>query len=81
MAYFQEYDVVRVTKLIQLDRHYDGNESLKRAPRVSDEGTIVHIPPQTNSWCIVECVDPKDGFTIWLADFSTDELELVEAAI
>jgi hypothetical protein len=54
--------------------------SLKSAHRVLvDRGTIVHIPPESNSWCIVECMD-KDGSTIWLADFMSDELELVEAA-
>ncbi|HEY5137901.1 MAG TPA: hypothetical protein VIJ25_01080 [Methylococcales bacterium] len=79
MAHFHEYDVVRVTQLIQLDRHYDGNEGVKRSPRVGDRGTIVHIPPGINSRCIVECLD-KDGFTIWLADFVIDELELVVAA-
>jgi hypothetical protein len=79
MAYFHEYDVVRVTKLIQPGRHYDGTESVKRAPRVGDEGTIVHFPPQTNSWCIVKYVN-HDGLTTWQADFSGDELELVEAA-
>jgi hypothetical protein len=79
MAYFHEYDVVRVTKLIQPDRDYIGTESVKRAPRVGDKGTIVHIPPETNSWCIVECVN-NDGLTIWQTDFNGDELELVEAA-
>jgi hypothetical protein len=78
MAYFHEYNVVRVTKLIQPDRYYDGTESVKRAPRVGDKGTIVFIPPETNSWCIVECVN-HDGLTIWQADFSGEELELVEA--
>jgi len=79
MATFHEYDVVRVTQLIQRNRHYDGNEGIKRPPRVGDQGTIVHIPPGTDSWCIVECID-SDGATIWLADFTTDELELVEVA-
>jgi hypothetical protein len=53
--------------------------SVKRARRVGDEGTIVLIYPETNFWCIVECVVHNNGFTIWLADFSGDELELVEA--
>jgi hypothetical protein len=79
MADFHEYDVVRVTRLIQPDRYYDGTEGVKRSPRVGDLGTIVHIPPATNSWCIVESVG-KDGLTIWLADIVADELELVEAA-
>jgi hypothetical protein len=28
--------------------------------------------------CIVECVD-NEGYKVWLADFTIDELELVEA--
>ena len=78
MAEFHEYDVVRVRQLLQPDRHYDGTQCVKRSPRVGDKGTIVLIPPGTNSWYIVECVN-SDGFTVWLADFVTDELELVEA--
>ena len=58
------------------DRHYDGNEGIKRPPRVGDCGTIVFIPPESSSWCIIECSD-ENGFTIWLADFTIDELELV----
>jgi len=80
MAEFHEYDVVRVTQLLQPDRHYTGNEGIKRPPLVGDEGAIVHIPPETNAWCMVECVT-GDGSTIWLADFMPDELELVEAAL
>lgn len=77
MAKFHEYDVVRVTQLLLPDRSFDGNEGVKRPPQVGDVGTIVHLPPETNAWCIVECV-ASDGCTIWLADFTTDELELVE---
>ena len=79
MAHLQKYDLVRVKQMIQSDRKYDGTEGVKRSPRVGDRGVIVYIPPGTNSWCIVECMD-QDGFTIWLADFVDDELELVEAA-
>lgn len=79
MAEFHEYDVVRITRMLQPDRHYTGHEGIKRPPQVGDEGTIVHIPSEANSWCIVECV-ARDGSSIWLADFMTDELELVKAA-
>jgi hypothetical protein len=79
MAEFHEYDVVRVTQLLQPDRHFTGYESIKRPPQVGDVGTIVDIHPEMGSWCIVECV-AGDGSTIWLADFMTNELELVEAA-
>jgi hypothetical protein len=78
---FREYDVVRVKKLNQPNRHYDGTASVRRPPRIGDDGTIVYIPQEMqglNSWCIVQCLD-NDGLTIWVADFTTDELELVEA--
>jgi len=38
-------------------------------------GTIIFVY-ETTSFA-VECVD-KDGMTVWLADFSADELEPVE---
>jgi hypothetical protein len=79
MAEFHEYDVVRVTQLLQPNRNFTGNAGSKRPPQVGDEGTIVHIPPEAHDWCIIECV-ASDGSTIWLADFTPDELELVEAA-
>lgn len=79
MTNFHEYDVVQVTQLIQPDRHYDGSDGIKRPPQIGDQGTIVDISPKADSWCVVECLD-SDGATIWLADFSSDELQLVEAA-
>ena len=80
MSHLREHDVVRVAQLIQSDRHHDGTAGVKRPPHVGDCGAIVHIPTGSNSeWCIVECVD-KDGFTIWLADFAADGLELVQSA-
>ena len=80
MAHLKEYDVVRVTQLLKPDRRYDGNAGIKRPPQIGDSGTIVHVPPEPYSeWCIVECLD-KNGFTIWLADFTADELELVVSA-
>jgi ribosomal protein L32E len=81
MDSFREYDVVRVKKLEQPWRYFDGTESVMRPPQIGDVGTIVHMPPDTQglkSMCIVECVD-NEGYTVWLADFTIDELELVEA--
>lgn len=81
MNHLKEYDVVRVTKLDQPNRHYDGTESVKRLPQIGDLGTIVHVysgAQDINPAYIVECVD-RNGFTVWMADFTAGELELVEA--
>jgi len=78
---FTELDLVRVNKLMQSDRPYSGTASVMHPPLIGDCGTIVHITPGmpgNPSWCIVECLD-QNGLTIWLADFSTEELERVKA--
>ncbi|HEY6073723.1 MAG TPA: hypothetical protein VIV15_10095 [Anaerolineales bacterium] len=80
---FHEYDVVRVTKLLKPERDFMGSEDTKRPPRVGDIGTIVDIPEGSSDYYVVECVDSDEGSwgaTLWLADFVSDELELVEAA-
>jgi len=66
-----ELSIVRVVKLNTSDRRFDGTEEVKRPPRVGDIGTVVHKVGGLN---IVESVD-RDGLTIWLADFTSDELE------
>jgi hypothetical protein len=80
-GYLKEYDVVRIVKLDQPNRQYDGTESVKRLPRIDDLGTIVHVysvSKGTEPAYIVQCVD-SDGLTVWLADFTVGELELVES--
>lgn len=74
------YDVVRVTVLSRrIDR--DGWRINVRDPQVGDTGTVVDIakvaghPPLF----VVESVAP-DGNTIWLADFTPEELVIVQAA-
>jgi hypothetical protein len=49
---------------------------------MGDIGTIVHISPGiqgVSPWYIIECLN-KNGFSVWLADFTLDEFELVEDA-
>jgi len=70
----QEYDAVRVIRLNEDGRHYDGTEGVMRPPEIGDIGTIVHAADK-NSF-MVENVGPG-GYTLWLADFASDELELV----
>lgn len=69
----KENDVVRIVKLIEPLREFSGTEGVLRAPRIADEGTVVgYFPPALT----VEMVD-EDGVTVWLADFVSEELELV----
>ncbi len=70
----EELSIVRIVKLDTSDRHFDGSIGVKRAPRVGDIGTVVHM---TGDLHIVESVN-REGLTEWLADFTSDELEEVE---
>lgn len=78
MAYLREYDIVRVVKLIQDERSFDGSESVRRPPKVGDVGAICHEynTEDKTAAVAVEMVD-SNGLTIWLADFERAELELV----
>ena len=69
----KEYDVVRVTRLKEPSRSFDGSAHSRRPPQVGDTGAIVHRFGSGRS--AVESVD-DDGFTVWLADFDDDELEI-----
>lgn len=77
-APLREYDVVRVVRLDSSTRDFTGTESVKRAPRIGDEGTICDQcdPDDPKAPVTVEMVD-REGMTVWLADFVADELELL----
>jgi len=79
MNLLQEYDVVKVVKLLNPDRKFDGTDDISRPPRIGDIGTICHDydPGNQDSVVAVEMVT-KDGMTVWLADFKREELELVQ---
>jgi hypothetical protein len=72
----REYDVVKIVALEVLDRHYDGTEAVSRAPMLGDCGSVVHVFPGA-ARVTVEAVN-DDGGTLWLADFSVTELEIIE---
>lgn len=76
MVILKELDSVRVVRLLQTERPYDGTESVMRPPRVGDAGAIVHVyATDGGDTCyIVESVD-ADGYTVWLADFLSEEIE------
>lgn len=77
MKRFEEYDVVRVTRLLTPHRQVDGTEGVMRQPEVGDLGTVVHILHDAGgNWkYMVECVD-RGGMTVWLCDFDHQELEV-----
>jgi hypothetical protein len=74
---FREFDVVRIVRLATPSREYDGSDASRRAPQIGDTGTVVHVlaPGDPRTPYVVECVR-EDGYTIWVAEFSADELEL-----
>ncbi len=74
MARFKELDVVRIVKLLQPTRPFEGTKGATRPPQVGDLGTIVADYNGLGYW--VESV-ASDGTTVWLADFAPDELELL----
>jgi tetratricopeptide (TPR) repeat protein len=76
---FLELDVVEIIKLLRPDRPYTGTEGVCRPPKVGDTGTVVFVqnPEGPNTLFSVECVD-KNGATVWLADFSPEELRRVK---
>ena len=76
-AMLEEYEVVRVAKLLGGERHVDGTEGAVRQPEIGDLGTVLERlgPTEDGFECyIVECVG-EGGVTVWLADFSGAELE------
>lgn len=73
-----QYQIVRVAKLRSAGREFTGTESVMRAPRVGDIGTICHeYSAGTDATVAVEMVN-EVGLTVWLADFHRDELESVD---
>jgi len=83
MLTFDEYDVVRVCRLLVPDRPFQGSPGVSREPRVGDVGAIVQVAASSTdagaATYIVECV-ADNGYTVWMADFSAAELELVSSA-
>jgi hypothetical protein len=80
---FVPFDGVRVIRLLDPDRPYDGADGIARPPRIGDEAVVVHfnpfgpgeLDPRTPLY-ILECV-AAGGRPYWIADFAEEELELV----
>ena len=79
MRPLKEYDKVRIVKLLRNDRPLEGTEGVMRPPAIGDTATIVHEyhPGDPSASVAVEKVN-SDGYTVWLADFEKEELELVQ---
>jgi hypothetical protein len=77
MGRLQEYEVVRVVRLLHPPEHYDDWNQNQRPPAIGDTGTIVNILQAAGlpDNYVVESCD-RDGNTIWLGDFLAEELEL-----
>jgi len=74
----QEFDTVRVARLLSATRQFSGADGVCRPPQVGDVAVICHQyePRDPNAAVAVEMVN-SGGLTIWLADFVPDELEFV----
>ena len=77
-AALQEYDTVRVAKLLSTTRQFSGTDGVSRPPQVGDVAIICHQydPRDPKATVAVEMMD-VDGMTVWFADFVPDELEFV----
>ena len=79
MRPLREYDKVRIVKLLRSDRPFEGTEGVMRPPAIGDTATVVHEyqPDKPSAVVAVEKVS-SDGYTIWLADFEREELQLIQ---
>ena len=76
---FAEYSTVRVARFIQAERFFvEGADEITRRPRIGDEGIVVATGSHEGERLyMIECIT-VDGDTVWVAEFSPDELELLE---
>ncbi len=76
---FAEYSTVRVVRFIQAERFFEeGADEITRQPRIGDEGIVVATGSHEGERLyMIECIT-DDGDTVWVAEFSPDELELIE---
>jgi hypothetical protein len=72
----KQYGLVRVRRLLRPAAEYDGWRVNRRPPQVGDVGTLLDIvkAPTLPDRYVVESSGP-DGITVWLGDFTAEELE------
>lgn len=75
----KELDIVRVSKILNKNRAFEGTNEISRLPKIGDIGTVCHVYESEGflQFFAVEMVNP-DGLSVWLADFDGNELEKVE---
>lgn len=76
MPNFREYQTVRVVRVLDASRPFDGTRGVARPPAVGDEGIVREYVDNVQSYP-VESFDLR-GRTIWIASFDPEELESVE---
>jgi hypothetical protein len=78
MSRLQQYQLVRVRKLLKKPEEYGGMGFDMKQPAVGDIGTLIDIwyTPGVPKGYEVEA-SGKDGITIWLCTLCEDELEPV----
>jgi len=76
---FAGYSTVRVARFIQAERFFEeGADGITRQPRIGDEGIVVATGSHEGERLyMIECIT-DEGDTVWVAEFSPDELELIE---
>ena len=76
MASLEQYGLVRIRQLFQPVAEYDGWRVNLHPPQVGDVGTLLHILHAFGlpDRYVVES-SGADGVTLWLGDFTAEELE------
>ena len=64
------FDSVKVISLSG-EKEFSGTDGVSRSPMIGDKGAVVDI---NEEFITVEAID-DEGYTIWLADFSREEIE------
>lgn len=77
MTTFGQADRVRIAKLVMDERPLDGPSGTPPPPRVGEVGTVV-AQVGDDLYLVERAAD--DGQQIWVAEFHTEELALVESA-
>lgn len=67
---------VKIVKLTDPDREIAGTMGLVEDPQVGDVAKVIYEYPAPDTRVTVE--KSSDMGTVWFADFSRDELELVQ---
>ena len=75
---FAEYSTVRVARFVKAERFFvEGADEITRQPRIGDEGIVVATGSHEGERLyMIECIT-VDGDTVWVAEFSPDELEFI----